>query len=250
MIDQNYRRCKMTPIESAKTSWGASVFCISSTQAGGWHVWPWYYTLWPSYLFLCQNIPVKENFVCQEIVFEHTSANDKPAYSIQEQAFLQIMVKAGRYKHLAGSTVIPLAEITLFPTRNGKPSNSLASVCHTLKKWPGKRKQFVDFMQNVFDNGFVEPALPLNEQEYTQFFGVYHHYKPDQIRMVFDSIAHCHDLCSVSCIVSSCPVLFWKVTDLFPCVSGNLPFLPCQVSCLSLITLSVSSCSPWILMCI
>eukprot|EP00064_Thunnus_orientalis_P013841 superscaffoldBa00002314_g13882 len=50
-------------------------------------------------------------------------------------------------------------------------------------------------MQNIFDNGYAEPAPPLKEQEecwYLPLFGVYHPHKPDQIRVVFDSSAHHH----------------------------------------------------------
>jgi len=44
----------------------------------------------------------------------------------------------------------------------------------------------------------------------------------------------CHDSVFFSCLVSSFPVLFWKITN-FPLVSGILPFLLCQVS----------DCLPW-----
>ena len=59
----------------------------------------------------------------------------------------------------------------------------------------------------------------------------------------------CHVLCFDPCLVSSFPVLFWNIN--FPLVSGTLPFLLCQVSdCLRLPWFqSVSTCSPWLLMC-
>ena len=41
------------------------------------------------------------------------------------------------------------------------------------------------------------------------------------------------------CLVLSSSCFILKVTDPFPLVSGNLPFLPCHVF----------DCSPWILMC-
>lgn len=50
-------------------------------------------------------------------------------------------------------------------------------------------------MQNIFDNGHAEPAPPPKDQEecwFLPFFGVYHPYKSDQIRVVFDSSARHH----------------------------------------------------------
>ena len=59
----------------------------------------------------------------------------------------------------------------------------------------------------------------------------------------------CHDLRSVSCLVSSFPVLFWKITN-FP-----LSFqVTCPSSCVKCLIVfpdshSVSTCSPWSLVC-
>lgn len=177
----------------------------------------------PSYLYPCQNsIQVKENFSCQshyktnfpifgqrigleeadamgETVFQHTSADEKPAYSIEEQAFLQIMEKEV-YQEDTNSLVAPLpfrSPRPCLPNNKRQAIQRLVSVCHTLKKRPEMRKQFVDFMQNIFDNGHAEPVPPLDEQEecwYLPFFGVYHPHKPDQIRVVFDSSARHHCL--------------------------------------------------------
>ncbi|KAI4892131.1 hypothetical protein NFI96_008825, partial [Prochilodus magdalenae] len=177
----------------------------------------------PSYLFPCQNnFQVKENFSCQsqhktncpnlgqrigleeadiigETVFKQTSADDKLSYSIEDQAFLRIMEKEV-YQEDTNSWVAPLpfrSPRPRLPNNKQQAIQRLTSVHCTLRKRPEMKKQFVDFMQNVFDNAHAEPAPPLNEQEecwYLPFFGVYHPYKPDQIRVVFDSSARYNGL--------------------------------------------------------
>ena len=64
-------------------------------------------------------------------------------------------------------------------------------------------------------------------------------------RIILDE---CHDLCFDSCLVSSFPVFFWKSLT-------SLSFqVPCPSSCVKCLIVfpdsqSVSTCSPWFLMC-
>ena len=61
--------------------------------------------------------------------------------------------------------------------------------------------------------------------------------------------ALCQDLCSVSCFVLSFPVLFWKITN-FP-LSFQVTCPSSRVKCLIVFpdSQSVSTCSPWSLVC-
>lgn len=166
----------------------------------------------PSHFLPCKNfIQVKERIIPQshnkvslpnhtkytsigETVFQQTSLDERPGYSQEEVAFLQIMNKEV-YQDNTNSWVAPL------PFRSPRPrlSNNkqqavqrLASVRHMLNKRPHMKSHFQEFMQTLFDNGHAEIAPPLTGQEecwYLPFFGVYHPRKPDQIRVVFDSSA-------------------------------------------------------------
>ncbi|XP_034052316.1 uncharacterized protein LOC117532859 [Gymnodraco acuticeps] len=153
---------------------------------------------------------VNESFDCQDrdrmdskadtmgdTVFQSTSADEKPAYSIEERTFLQIMEKEV-YQDDSSSLVAPLpfrSPRPRLPNNKQQASQRLSSVRRTRKKRPETRQHFVDFMENIFVSGHAEPAPPLKEHEecwYLPFFGVYHPHKPEQIRVVFDSSAQHH----------------------------------------------------------
>lgn len=62
----------------------------------------------------------------------------------------------------------------------------------TLEKKPEMKRQFIEFMQKLFDNDYAEHAPPGDKEEeswYLPMSGVYHPQKHDQIRVVFDSSA-------------------------------------------------------------
>lgn len=132
-----------------------------------------------------------------ETIFHCTKADEKPAFSIEEQAFLQIMEKEF-YQDDTNGWVAPLpfrSPRPRLPNNKEQAHQRLISVCRTLKKRPEMKRHFVDFMQQIFDNGHAEPAPPLKQDEecwYLPFFGVYHPQKPEQIRVVFDSSAQHH----------------------------------------------------------
>lgn len=144
-------------------------------------------------------------------VFQCTSADEKPAFSIEEQAFLQIMEKEV-YQDDSNSWMAPLpfrSPRPRLPNNRQQASQCLASVSCTLNKQPEMRQHFINFTQDIFNNGHAEPASPLKEQEkcwYLPFFGVYHPCKPDQIRVVFDSSA-CHHGVSLNNVLLTGPNL-------------------------------------------
>ncbi|XP_056107180.1 uncharacterized protein LOC130085444 [Rhinichthys klamathensis goyatoka] len=127
-------------------------------------------------------------------VFKRTKEDEKIALSIEDQAFLEIMDK-NVHMNDANSWVAPLP---FHSTRRRLPNNReqaakrLSSLCRTLERKPDMKKQFMDFMQKIFESNQAELAPPLKENQecwYLPTFGVYHPKKPDQIRVVFDSSA-------------------------------------------------------------
>lgn len=144
----------------------------------------------PSHFLPCKNtIQVKESI--GDTVFQLTSSDVTLGYSQEERDFLQIMDKEV-YQDSATSWVAPLPFLSLrprLPNNKQQAMQRLASVRHMLIKRPQMKSQFQEFMQTLFDNGHVEVAPPLGQDEeswYLPFFGVCHPRKLDQIWIVFD----------------------------------------------------------------
>lgn len=128
-----------------------------------------------------------------QTMFNRTENDNKPAPSVEDIVFLEIMdkhVSRDEDNNWENSWVAPL------PFRN--PNNKeqavkrYLSLQKTLKKRPEMQEQYVAFMEKIFANGHVEVAPPLKTDEecwYLPSFGVFHPQKPDQIRVVFDSSA-------------------------------------------------------------
>ncbi|XP_071226640.1 uncharacterized protein [Salvelinus alpinus] len=135
-----------------------------------------------------------DNLGCS--VFDKTQDDDKPAPSVEDKAFLDIMDKQV-FQDDGNNWVAPLP---FRPTRRRLPNNReqainrLTSLRRTLDKKPDMKRHFIDFMQKMLDNDQAEPSPPLEGDKecwYLPIFGVYHPQKPEQIRVVFDSSAKC-----------------------------------------------------------
>ncbi|XP_032416936.1 uncharacterized protein LOC116718815 [Xiphophorus hellerii] len=146
-----------------------------------------------------------------EAIFQQTSSDEKPGFSQEERAFLQIMNKAV-FQDSSNSWVAPLpfrSPRPCLPNNRQQATQRLTSVHHILNKRPKMKEHFLQFMQTILDNGHAELAPPLKEQEecwYLPFFGVYHPRKLDQIRIVFDSSAR-HDGLSLNDVLLTGPNL-------------------------------------------
>lgn len=127
-------------------------------------------------------------------VFNETDHDNKPAPSIEDTIFLEIMDQ-NVYRDTSSNWVAPL------PFRVPRPrlSNNreqvftrFRSLEKSLRRRPKMKDQFLEFMGKIFDNKHAEVAPPLECNEecwYLPTFGVYHPHKPENIRVVFDSSA-------------------------------------------------------------
>ncbi|XP_056101657.1 uncharacterized protein LOC130080328 [Rhinichthys klamathensis goyatoka] len=127
-------------------------------------------------------------------LFMRTPHDDKPAMSVEDELFLEIMDEQ-MFMDESNSWVAPLP---FKPNRHRLPNNRdqavqrLNSLRRVLDKKPQMKEHFLNFMEKMFESGHAEPVLPSTKDQecwYLPFFGVYHPRKPDQIRVVFDSNA-------------------------------------------------------------
>lgn len=112
-------------------------------------------------------------------IFDKTREDDKPALSVDDQVFLDI-VDREVYQDEGNSWVAPL------PFRSPRqclPSNREQAMKHicflrkTLGRKPDMKRQYIDFMQKMLENDHAEPALALEKHKehwYLPSFGVYH----------------------------------------------------------------------------
>lgn len=127
-------------------------------------------------------------------VLKRTKEDEKIALSIEDEAFLEIMDK-NVYMNDANRWVAPLpfhSPRRCLPNDGEQAAKRLSSLCRTLERKPDMKKQYIDFMQKLFESDQAELAPPLKENQECwclSTFGVYHPQKPDQIRVVFDSSA-------------------------------------------------------------
>lgn len=127
-------------------------------------------------------------------VFSETESDNKPAQSMEDTVFLEIMDQE-MYRDASNNWVAPLP----FRVPRQRLSNNreqvftrFASLEKTLRRKTEMRDQFREFMKKIIDNRHAEVAPPLEENEecwYLPIFGVYHPQKPGNIRVVFDSSA-------------------------------------------------------------
>lgn len=128
-------------------------------------------------------------------MFDKTQDDVKPASSVEDKAFLDIMDKQD-FQDDGNNWVSPLpfrSTRRRLPNNREQAMNRLTSLQKTLDKKPDMKRHFIDFMQKMLDNDEAEPS-PLEgdkERWYLPIFGVYYPQKPEQIRVVFDSSAKC-----------------------------------------------------------
>ncbi|XP_044136507.1 uncharacterized protein LOC122928083 [Bufo gargarizans] len=144
-------------------------------------------------------------------VFERTRDDDKPAPSVEDTLFLEIMDREV-YRDKSGSWVAPLpfrSPRHRLPVNKVQAEKRFSLLQRTLQRKPDMKKHFQAFMQKIFDNEHAERAPPLQENQehwYLPIFGVYHPQKPGQIRVVFDSSAK-HEGISLNDVLLSGPDL-------------------------------------------
>ena len=132
-------------------------------------------------------------------VFEKKADDNKPALSVEDRQFLQLMDK-GFIRDSEGRWSAPLPfriDRPTLPSNKEQALQRAKTLDSTLRKNAVKREHFVNFMANVIKNGHAEVAPPLEKDQECWFlpvFGVYHPQKPGEIRCVFDSSAKCDGL--------------------------------------------------------
>ncbi|XP_048868217.1 uncharacterized protein LOC125740722 isoform X1 [Brienomyrus brachyistius] len=127
-------------------------------------------------------------------VFQRTKDDEKVALSIEDKLFLQIM-DSKVYQDDENSWVAPLPfkqPRQYLPNNRPQAVERLNALKRSFRKKPEMEKDFVAFMESLFQNDHAETAAPVSPKEqcwYLPSFGVYHPRKPSQIRVVFDSSA-------------------------------------------------------------
>ncbi|RXN35870.1 hypothetical protein ROHU_003454 [Labeo rohita] len=165
----------------------------------------------PTFLRPCENkIHIKDKYIesCHTLktqaelgrhIFQQTADDDKVALSAEDALFLDIMHKDFT-KDDANNWVAPLPFRTprqRLPNNRDQALSRLMSLRKTLKRKPQMREHYVEFLDKIFSKDHAEPAPALTpDQEcwYLPSFGVYHHQKPEKIRVVFDSSAQCSNV--------------------------------------------------------
>lgn len=127
-------------------------------------------------------------------VFKRTESDNKCAMSFEDETFLKIMEKEVQQDE-NNNWVAPLpfrSPRLPLPKNRNQAVSRLSSLRRNLTKNPQMQKQFLEFMEKLFENEHAEIAPTIdnkNECWYLPIFGVYHPQKPEQIRVVFDSSA-------------------------------------------------------------
>nr|XP_054598158.1 uncharacterized protein LOC129163741 [Nothobranchius furzeri] len=146
-----------------------------------------------------------------EGVFHQTPHDDKPALSVEDKVFLEIMDKEV-FMDDANNWVAPLPfkqPRRKLPNNRAQAVKRLSALLHMFKKRPDLKMHMITFMQGIFEAGHAEPvSSPTDGQEcwYLPIFGVYHPRKPGRVRAVFDSSAK-HEGVSLNDILLSGPDL-------------------------------------------
>lgn len=127
-------------------------------------------------------------------VFSRNADDEKLAFSIEDNIFLEVMDKGVRLAE-DNHWVAPLPFRTprkQLPNNREQAVQRLSSLQRTFQRKAGMKKDFFEFMHNIIEKQQAEPAPPLQPGEecwYLPTFGVYHPQMPNKIRVVFDSSA-------------------------------------------------------------
>lgn len=154
-------------------------------------------------------IDIDENNCLTNKLFMRTPHDDKPAMSVDDELFLEIMDEQ-MFMDESNSWVAPLPFKTnrhRLPNNRDQAVKRLNSLRCVLDKKPQMKELFLNFMQKMFKSGHAETVLPPDKYQecwYLQFFGVYHPRKPNQIRVVFDS-SSTHEDTSLNDVLLSGP---------------------------------------------
>ncbi|KAK0144244.1 hypothetical protein N1851_017386 [Merluccius polli] len=168
----------------------------------------------PSFLTPCENrIHVRGGFTntcppCEKtqtkddvgkLIFKQRADDDKLAFSIEDQDFLDIMNREF-HKDETNNWVAPLpfrSTRQRLPNNRGQAVRRLMSLRRTLKKNTEMKDHYVEFMEKMFSKSNAEHAPPISAGQecwYLPSFGIYHPQKQGKIWIVFDSSAQCNNV--------------------------------------------------------
>ncbi len=133
-------------------------------------------------------------------LYQTTADDTDIGMSREDRHFLETMERS-IHKSKQGNWEMPLpfrSCNTNLPNNRTQALNRLNALLRTFKKKPQMKKDYIEFMAELFDRGhaiFIPPNQhspnhpPDGQLWYLPHFGVYHPKKPEQIRVVFDSSA-------------------------------------------------------------
>lgn len=150
----------------------------------------------PSLLAPCESKMIVKtrnlNEVESDNIFVETKYDNDTGLSIEDIEFLEIMEREF-HKDEDNHWTAPLPFRTprvRLPNNKPEAYRRAKTFENSLKRDPTKLQHSVEFMGNLIEKGYCEPAPPLQDEEECWFlplFGVYHPKKKDKIRIVFDS---------------------------------------------------------------
>lgn len=143
-----------------------------------------------SFLVPCENdFSVKE---CSSDTFQPLKCDEKPALSIEDKRFLHIM-ESDFHRSSDGLWEAPLPfRDDRQPLPDNRPLALRRAKSFDVNQYsnPVKRKQVLDFIDNLLENQHAELAPELadtSERWYLPMFSVFHPKKPESIRVVLVS---------------------------------------------------------------
>lgn len=98
-------------------------------------------------------------------IFDRTREDDKPALSVDDQVFLDIMDREV-YQDKENNWVAPLpfrSPRQCLPSNREQAMKHLCSLRKTLDRKHDMKRQCIDFLQKMLENDHAEHALPLEK---------------------------------------------------------------------------------------
>ena len=136
---------------------------------------------------------------CISDIFKRLACDEKPALSIEDKTFLHIM-ESNFHRSSDGFWEAPIPfRDDRQPLPDNRPLALRRAKSFDVKVYynPFKRKQVLDFIDNLLEHQYAEPALELSvtsERWYLPMFSVFHPKQPESIRVVFDASAKYYDI--------------------------------------------------------